>query len=175
MAFSTPATFVAGNILTAAELNTYVRDNVAWLATDSPSCRAYNTPGQSLPASITTLTFNSERYDNAAMHSTVSQTDRITVPSGGDGKYLVAGWSGVPGHATPGNYSVHRITQTGTVTLVAAQQAQNINSTAFGPWFTPIGIWSMAAADYFTSDYTHDAGGSKTMTSSEIFAFWFRT
>ena len=158
MAFTTPATAVAGTILTAAWLNTYVRDNVAWLATDSPSCRAYNAPGQSLPAAVgTSLTFNSERYDNAAMHSTSSNTARITVPTGGGGKYLVGGYTLVPGQATPGNYHGHAI-QLNATTQIAAIQVQVLNSAVYVPGLTNSAIWSMSASDYFNNAIFHSCG-----------------
>ena len=86
MAFTTPATAVAATALTASFLNVNVRDNIAWMATDSPSCNVYNNANISIATGTNTaLTFNSERYDNAAMHSTSSNTQRITAPTGGGG------------------------------------------------------------------------------------------
>jgi hypothetical protein len=37
------------------------------------------------------LTFNTERFDTDGMHSTVSNTSRLTVPAGGAGLYLIGG------------------------------------------------------------------------------------
>jgi hypothetical protein len=37
------------------------------------------------------LTFDSERFDSDASHSTVSNTGRLTVPTNGDGLYLIGG------------------------------------------------------------------------------------
>lgn len=39
----------------------------------------------------TALTFNQERWDDAAFHSTVANTDRLTVPAGLDGWYVISG------------------------------------------------------------------------------------
>ncbi len=52
-------------------------------------CRVYNSGDISVPATTwTTLTFDTDRFDVDGMHSTSSNTERITIPSGGDGIYL---------------------------------------------------------------------------------------
>lgn len=49
-----------------------------------PNCSAYNSTGQTITTgTVTALTFDSEQYDTASMHSTSSNTSRITVPSAG--------------------------------------------------------------------------------------------
>ncbi len=51
-------------------------------------CRVYNNANISIPnATSTALTFNTERYDNGGLHSTVSNTGRITIVEGG--RYLL--------------------------------------------------------------------------------------
>lgn len=51
----------------------------------------YNDANISIPTGAwTTLTFNSERRDDADFHSTTSNTDRLTVPSGHDGWYMIS-------------------------------------------------------------------------------------
>jgi hypothetical protein len=92
MAFTTPKTWSLGNTLTAADLNTYVRDNIAWLATDRPFCRVRRTALQATVSGTNFfVTFDAEDWDNQAMHSTVTNTGRITIPAGGNGKYVIAG------------------------------------------------------------------------------------
>jgi hypothetical protein len=55
-----------------------------------PAARAYNSANLALLAATwTTLTLNSERFDTDAVHSTVSNTSRLTVPSGGAGLYSI--------------------------------------------------------------------------------------
>lgn len=75
-----------------------LRDNIVWLAGDSasgnpkPMCRVYHNTSQSVAtATWTSLAFNSERYDVGTMHSTSTNTSRITIPSGGDGVYSIGG------------------------------------------------------------------------------------
>lgn len=83
--------FTTGEVVTASTLNTYVKDNLAWLA-DPPRFRATNSANQSIPDSAwTSLTLDTERYDVGPMHSTVTNTSRGTVPSGGAGTYSVSG------------------------------------------------------------------------------------
>lgn len=57
-----------------------------------PSAHVFNSAVQSIPDTTATLvTFDSETWDTGATHSTVSNTDRITVPTGGGGTWLVTG------------------------------------------------------------------------------------
>jgi hypothetical protein len=65
-------------------------------------CRVYNNADIAITAStITPLTFNAEEYDPAGMHSTDTNTERLTVPSEQVGAvpYKITGhvtWSGAP-------------------------------------------------------------------------------
>lgn len=53
-----------------------------------PAARVHNSANIAISAQTwTTLTFDSERYDTDASHSTVSSTSRLTVPTNGDGIY----------------------------------------------------------------------------------------
>ena len=90
MAWTPPKTFVALEVLTASELNTYVRDNALFLSTP-PSARVYNDADIGISHNtLTALTFNSERWDTDEIHSTVSNTGRLTCKT--------AGLHGIYGH-----------------------------------------------------------------------------
>lgn len=179
MAFTTPATATAGTALTAAWLNTYVRDNMAWIATDSPACRVYNNAAESIANnSITLVTYNSERYDNAAMHSTSSNTGRITIPTGGGGKYIV----GVQ-HAWDTDTTASRraatIRQNGT-TLVASQQVEASTLGTVNHGLTVMSVYAMSAADYFDSTAFHDSGAALNLAvfaeyAPDFYSLWFRS
>ena len=76
-----PAT---GNVAPAAWGDT-MRDDVEFLV-DPPLCSVFNSTGQTLTSSSsvwTALTADSENFDNDAMHSTVSNTSRITCQTAG--------------------------------------------------------------------------------------------
>ena len=61
-------------------------------STNFVGCSLYSTAGQAISSSVTTaVTFANEHIDTDAFHSTVTNTDRITIPSGKDGKYLIYG------------------------------------------------------------------------------------
>ena len=86
----TPATYIAANPLTAAQMNA-IRDNMT--AVQNPATvQCYQlTTGQSIPANtITAILFNTNGYDPYTMHSTTVNTSRLTVPTGWAGKYRVS-------------------------------------------------------------------------------------
>jgi hypothetical protein len=93
VAFSVPTTRATGYVVTAANWNSDVVDNAAWLGRDAPHARVYNSTSFSHTTSGNWLavTFDSERYDTGAMHSTASNTTRLTVPSGAGGVYAIGG------------------------------------------------------------------------------------
>ena len=65
-------------------------------------CRLFNSTNQSIPTNTPTeVTLNSEAFDTNGFHSTVTNTARITIPSGYAGKYLVtASWEWDGGSTT---------------------------------------------------------------------------
>ena len=94
-----PAT---GAVATAA-WGDQLRDNDEWFA-EPPSCRVYHSTTQNLSAStFTALNANSELWDSASMHSTSSQTSRITV--GTAGKYLFTATVEFEANATNTRYA----------------------------------------------------------------------
>ena len=57
-----------------------------------PSCRAYNDAAiDPATSSWVTLTFNQERWDTNTMHDLVTNSSRLTIPTGGDGIYAIDG------------------------------------------------------------------------------------
>ena len=55
-------------------------------------CAVYSSATQSLTNNVlTALTWDTETYDTNGFHSTSSNTSRITIPSGYDGKYRIGG------------------------------------------------------------------------------------
>lgn len=78
-----PPTFTVGQKLTAALMNTNVRDAVNFLVA-SPLCVCTNTAGQSITNNtLTALTFDTESTDIDGMHSTVTNTSRLTAVTAG--------------------------------------------------------------------------------------------
>lgn len=176
MSYTTPATAVAGTVLTAAFLNTNVRDNVAWLATDSPAVRAYNNANISLAnATNTAITMNSERFDNAGMHSTSSSTERLVVPTGAAGKYLFGGNISFAFSGT-GSRGHHCYLNGATIICENTQQA----SSSVGNEMSYTSIYALAVADYIAMIGYQNSGGALNTTSNanyspEFWAYWLRT
>lgn len=84
--------FVASNTLQAAQLNDCF---------DPPRCRLFNSANISVANTTNTvLTFDTETYDSGGMHSTSSNTGRITVPTGGSGWYVITGGAEFAANAT---------------------------------------------------------------------------
>lgn len=87
MPYVTPGDVTTGTTITSTWGN--LVGNATDFLANPPSCRVYNNAVQSIPhTTVTALTFNSERYDTDTMHSTSSNTSRITFNTAG--LYLVS-------------------------------------------------------------------------------------
>jgi hypothetical protein len=84
-----PASPFVGQVIYETDSGrSYIHNGTAWVApqvqTNPPICRAYATGTQSLANStVTAITLGSESYDTDTMHSTVSNTSRITFTTAG--------------------------------------------------------------------------------------------
>ena len=169
MAYTTDKTWVAGSVVLASDLQTYVSNNLKWLSTDKPMANIYQNVKQSITASSATqMTYDSTRFDNAGMKTT---TARLTVPASSAGKYLIGAYTLMPGQATPGNYHATSIRHLG-VTTVSAGQVQVLNSASLGPGISQSGLWNPAVADWFDTVYTQDGGGALSFLQAYFWALW---
>lgn len=89
MAWTTPKTWAIGDVLTAADMNTHVRDNMT-IVGDKPKCILYRTANFTLTggAAIAEVTWDAENVDDdpaGAMHS--GSDAHITIQT--DGYYLI--------------------------------------------------------------------------------------
>lgn len=177
VAYTTPFTAVAGTAWKAADWNTYGRDNIAWLATDSPACRAYNSATISHATSgvAQAVTLDSERYDNATLHSTSSNTSRFTAPTGGGGKYLMGGQLGFAASAG-GTFRQNALRINGATLVIVSSAA---SSAGLAPTINISTVYSLAAADYMEMVGNQDSGGALNMGAAsayqpEAWLYWFR-
>lgn len=166
---------MAGTILTAAYLNTFLRDNILWMATDAPVCRAYNSANISIAnASDTAVTLNSERFDNAGMHSTSSNTPRITIPAGSAGKFL---FGALIEFAQAGvNERGNHIKLNGTTYIAKMVHPP---ATSAPTSMTITSMYAMAAGDYIENYVYQSSGSALNLTASgnyspELWAEWVR-
>lgn len=86
MPFQTPPNFVAGAVLTEAQLD-ILSENETFLA-NPPKCRVFHSAAISTTnGTDKVLTFDSERFDTDTMHSAVTNPSRITFTTAGT--YLI--------------------------------------------------------------------------------------
>lgn len=159
MAWSTPPTFVAGNVLTAAQMNAYVRDNTLFLYTP-PMVRAYNAAAFTHNSSGNWLavTCDSERFDTDSMHSTVSNTARLIATSAG--KYIVGGGGLFTANGT--GVRCARLTVNASTQPIAQQQFV-AGDAAFGNPLSIGSAYAMAAADYFQFEAYQSSGANRDL------------
>jgi hypothetical protein len=85
VAWNTPRTWIAGEVVTATIMNQDVRDNMTMVG-NPPRCKVHRTATLSLTNNtITLLTWNDETrgYDTDSMHSTSTNTHRVVTNTAG--------------------------------------------------------------------------------------------
>jgi hypothetical protein len=171
MAYTTDRTWVTGEVVTAALMNTYVRDNVKWLSTDKPMVRCYNNAAISTATGVVTpLTYNTNRFDNASLHSTTSLTGRITVSTANAGKYLTGAsveWQA----STLGDYRT-LVVRLGSVVNVTASTYSPGATNGFANQNVSA-LWSISN-DFFDTAVQQNSGGALNVNATSYFSpeFW---
>jgi len=139
-----------------------------------PGARVYNSTDQTvLTNSDTTLTFDSERYNDASMHSTGTNPSRLTAPIAG--VYMIC--VGIElSHLASDQWSVS-IIRNGSETIAAA--SPTANGTA-DPQLCLSTLFHLAANDYVEVSCYQNSGSSGTAYedpdfSVEFSAQWLRT
>lgn len=108
-----------------------------------PACRVFHNAAQSIPnATDTVLAFNSERFDNGAMHDTVVNNSRITIVT--PGVYTVSCNVEWPANATGFRRCQLRVNG---ATLIASI-TQPVSTAAVVTAMRMAAPWQFAAADY---------------------------
>lgn len=161
-----------GNAILASWGDT-VRDDLDWLSTSMPHARVYNSAAISHATSGSNqiITFNSERYDTGSCHSTVSNTSRLTVPSGGGGVYSIGGCVGFLANATGVRYAYIVVNGATTIALNTAPATSAIDTRV-----TVACDYLLAAGDYVELGAYQNSGGALNMTATGNMCpeFWFR-
>ena len=148
-----------GQVLTAD--TTVSPYKVKWATAASGStfvgCSVYDTGTQSIAGSTTTLlTWNSEEYDTDAFHSTSTNTSRITIPSGKNGKYQLNCMIQWDDNVT-GNLRIIYLYKNGS----------QIKQFPYPPGYYRITIGTMlsdlAVGDYIEVYCRHDASTNRTV------------
>ena len=122
-------------------------------------CQLTNSGPKTLTTGTSTIiTFDTEKFDTDAFHSTVTNTGRITIPSGKDGKYLFTAKVVFQGNATGvryGSFKKNGTTQYRIATLQAVTSG-NPDVTAF----TMSQVFDLVATDYIELVCLQSSGGN---------------
>lgn len=150
-----------------------VRDGIIYLnGTGRPRARVYNSGNQAITtATVTAITFDSERVDVGSCHSTSSNTSRLTVPTGEGGWYDIGGNVQFEANATGYRSAIIRLN--GTTRL--AEVTYPVVSAGDPPSLVVSCKYQLAAADYVELCVAHSRGSNLNVlaTANVSPEFWF--
>lgn len=171
MAYTSDWTWTTGEVVTAARLNATLRDNMKWLSTDKPMARGFASAAVShaTSGSYQEVLFNSNRFDNASVHSTSVNTGRFTAPSGGAGKWLFGGTISWTASAAT-NY---RYASVGINGAVSANETTTLSDTILNAVTTVVTFYDLTAAQWFSLYGWQNSGAPLNMNAnSNAWAIW---
>lgn len=163
MPWTTPKSWATNEVVTAANMNTHLRDNVAFLGSP-PACSVYNSAPVSVANStLTLLGANSENYDTDTMHSTSVNTSRITFTTAG--RYQV---SATVRFATDndGVRAVEFLVDGATAYAIGVHQAAQVSDTVI----SGTRMFVLSAAQYVEVRVSHAALNNINVTLEDFSA-----
>jgi hypothetical protein len=185
--WTAPRTWVAGETVTAAIMNTHLRDNLTWLkdaltqlnvTSDSAKAqitpalfgaRAYHNANQAATSgAFLTVALNSERWDSSAFHDTAVNNSRLTIPASSSGYYLLG--ANVEWASNASGYRVIEVQQDGATLLLQDRRAPSSSTTMQAM----TGIAQINAASYIELLAFQNSGGNLNVNSTGNFSpeFW---
>lgn len=167
-----PITWSAATSLLWSRLNTEIRDAINFFLA-CPSVRAYHTVSQSIPnAAATALLFNSERWDTDSMHSTSSQTSRITFNTAG--VYVIGGCVAWDMNNPYVGLRSLRIRLNGTTDVLIDDRYSGTSANGIQIHHSVETVWRVAAGDYVELVAYQSAGGGLSVLVSNASSpeFW---
>lgn len=160
---------VTGAVIPAA-WGTAVNDAIAYRENQLPHARVRRTGAPALTTAVrAALTFDAERVDVGATHSTVTNTERLVAPAGEGGWYLAGGHGEFPAGGSSGNRQL-AIRVNGT-TLIAVSDIPT-NGIADVSLAT---AYQLNAGDYLELCALQTSGGAMSMNIAAAYSveFWF--
>jgi hypothetical protein len=137
-----------------------------WVTLSFVGCSVYRSSDQTgiVDSTPTNVLFNAENFDTDGFHSTSTNTDRITIPSGEDGLYLLCAM--VEWIDNLGGVHAIRLKKNGT-TYLGEGAGDSLVTTS-----TDEGTYVMAVADLDASDYVvvegyHETVGLATLDAQD--------
>jgi len=140
-----------------------------WGSPSGQGCHLYRTSVQTIPnATETDLLFDAEYFDDNSFHSNTTNIGRITIPSGGDGRYLFGAHSywAVAGD----QIRMLRINKNGTA-IMGQSNTINVGSSSIS-YICISGITSLVAGDYLTASVFHGDGANLDVSNNPPAQFW---
>ncbi len=171
MSWTSPRTWLAGEVVTAAIMNTYISDDFTYLySTISGSyARVYNNAALPIPTGVPTqLTFNSERTDTAAYHS-ASSSDFHKLSVASTGTYRVG--TNIEFAANSVGYRTVVI-RTNSSSIIAAGTINTVNGV---PAIININAeYTMTATGWFDVAVLQTSTSDLNVTASNFYSpeFW---
>ena len=160
MAYSDPGAVTAGDPLPAAYLNT-TRANGAWFS-EPPQCSVFNSSVQSIPNStVTAMLCGSESLDNTNMHSTVSNTSRITAVNAGRYTFTGTAQFAIDGTGTGMRRLSFRLNGTTEYDLVQVAAVSTLSTVILSGSRT----FTLAISDYAEMVVNQNSGGALNVTA----------
>lgn len=173
MAFTTPRTWTTLEVVTAALLNTHLRDNLSFLA-NPPKVHVYHNAAQAIAnVTLTPLAFNTERYDSDTIHDTVTNNTRLTCKTAGT--YSIGGnvsWE----NAAAGTFRLCRIRHNGSSIIASSAYAPSAFAAVSNDQNVTVD-YALAVNDYVELVVHHNAGaGGLQVLASLNYSpeFWMR-
>lgn len=159
-------TWVSGQVVTAAQLNSNLRDAVNFLI-NRPMVELRQTVAQSFATGNTTtaMTWDTEDFDNDNMHSTVTNPSRITATTAG--RYHFGGGIAWSANATLRRGSWYRINGTS----VTPSGETMLQSTSSGVAALPVRAitYFLNAGDYVeVIGYQESGGALSTNVATDV-------
>jgi hypothetical protein len=113
------------------------------------------------------LTWDTERFDTDGFHSTVSNTSRITIPTGKGGKYLVIMLGAYAANSTGYRlFAIYKNGGSGQANQIVLAQIANLSST-IGPFFGGTAIMNLVATDYIEISTNQTSSGNLNFLGRE--------
>jgi len=160
MAWTAPRTWVVGELISAAIMNTHIRDNQIQLYNGMPAARVFHSVNQAINNNaLTVLTFDTERFDNDTIHDGVNPT-RLTCVTAG--KYQITA-----NIAWAANVNGRRglwLYLNGATTIAGVQQP--IDAVAGWGEQSLSTLYDLVATDFVETQVYQNSGGALNITAS---------
>jgi len=170
MAWTAPKTYAGNSAATSADRNTYERDNLNWLANDRPRAGAVRSASLSVPdgASTAVTLPQTDEFDVGPMHDPASNSERLTIPTGGNGLYLLEGMISWTANSV-GRRILVLYRNGSQVTGIGDTRAPDTGGSTLQSFSV---LMQLVAGDFVEMQATQSSGGALNLTNARFQACW---